>query len=356
MLHIIFIFVHWNKTYFYFFFTIINMRITVSTLLFLGISNLLHSQNADLEKPNENDRIALNKTNLALLNTVVNALDNPAYTGLHGGHGLRFNYVFGFDPNGNSNFTGFKPFHVLSFGYDVSFKKRKRNALGFYYHSTPTEQYNQCYDAGMTYTHRIRLGSQAFIGLGLGFYYHQFLVDFSKLTYGDQIDPKFGYVFESTEQRFGPGRSFIRTDAGLLLGVKDFLAGASFLNFNRARNGFISMSKLRLHVQSFATYNIKLTHKWVLSPTIRLQVIEDYPKAMCDAWVQAVWKNKWITTVGFSGTRMWLMQVGWQPISQFRLMLAMELPMQTERYASPSFYRIGGQMQSVFNSTFSVKQ
>jgi len=57
--------------------------------------------------------------------------------------------------------------------------------------------------------------------------YYQKSLDWSKLSFGDQIDPRKGFIYETQDQRRGDNASFVDFSAGLLGFSENFYAGVA---------------------------------------------------------------------------------------------------------------------------------
>lgn len=97
--------------------------------------------------------------------------------------------------------------------------------------------------------HNIRLSKDTYLGLGLKFGVYQKLLDWSSLTFEDQLDKRLGIV-NDTNERFGRDRIFNGDlGAGFLFSSKHLFAGVSVGHINRPEENFTTSSESRLPIK-----------------------------------------------------------------------------------------------------------
>jgi type IX secretion system PorP/SprF family membrane protein len=112
-------------------------------------------------------------------------------------------------------------------------------------------------------------------GLQLGIF--QRSIDWSKLTFGDMIDERRGFVYSGNEVPGTSKKSGIDFSAGVLLYSKQFYGGVAFHHLNEPDEGFIGTSRLPLKLTAHAGANLDLnTDKFILSPNILLMQQQDF--------------------------------------------------------------------------------
>lgn len=108
----------------------------------------------------------------------------------------------------------------------------------------------------LMYSYRLDVTRKFSINAALQAGFTQKRIDFSKLTFGDMIDPRYGFIYETQEQRFGPTRSFPDFAAGLIAYTERLFVGYAAHHITQPREGFISIAKLPMKHTAHAGVNI----------------------------------------------------------------------------------------------------
>jgi type IX secretion system PorP/SprF family membrane protein len=124
--------------------------------------------------------------------------------------------------------------------------------------------------------HRIKLTKTEFLGFGLKFGAYQKRIDWSKLTFEDQLDDRHGIV-NPTNERFGKD-NIINGDvsAGILYYSKNLFGGLAANHMNRPHEDFTINSESRLaikytaHIGAILPFNVPGKEHF-LSPNIILE-------------------------------------------------------------------------------------
>ena len=124
--------------------------------------------------------------------------------------------------------------------------------------------------------HRIKLTRTKFLGLGLKFGAYQKRVDWSKLTFEDQLDERHGVV-NATNERFGKD-NIINGDvsAGVLYFSKNLFAGVAANHMNRPDEDFTISSDNKLpikytaHLGAILPFNVPGKEQF-MSPNIIIE-------------------------------------------------------------------------------------
>jgi len=98
--------------------------------------------------------------------------------------------------------------------------------------------------------------------------YYQKSLNWDKLTFGDMIDPRYGFVYATDEAR--PGNvtsSYFDFSAGILGYSDRFFAGFAAHHLTEPEEGFISISKLPRKYTAHVGMNIDITKKSSMSPS-----------------------------------------------------------------------------------------
>jgi len=94
------------------------------------------------------------------------------------------------------------------------------------------------------YSYRLTVNRYFSIKAGFQASYFQKNLDWQKLTFGDQIDPKHGFVFNTNEKLPELKRSATDFAVGLLGYSESFFGGIAVHHLTEPNEGFISVSKL----------------------------------------------------------------------------------------------------------------
>ncbi len=112
------------------------------------------------------------------------------------------------------------------------------------------------FSANIMYSYRLDITRKISMNAALQAGYTQKRIDFSKLTFGDMIDPRYGFIYETQEQRFGPTRGFPDFAAGLVVYSERVFGGFAAHHITQPREGFISTAKLPMKLTAHAGVSI----------------------------------------------------------------------------------------------------
>lgn len=132
-------------------------------------------------------------------------------------------------------------------------------------------------DASLMYAYHLKVTREFSINFGLQGTYHQKTLDWTKLTFGDMIDRRRGFVYNSNENptQF-PNQTVRNVDvsAGILGYSKRYFFGVAVNHINQPQEGFISQnSPLPMKITVHAGANIPLSKggETYISPNILYQ-------------------------------------------------------------------------------------
>ena len=92
------------------------------------------------------------------------------------------------------------------------------------------------------YSYQMNLSRDFTVNAGFQAAYMQKNLDWSKLTFGDQIDPRYGFIYTTQEVAPKGQSSFLDLSAGLLGYTNEFYGGISVDHLTQPNEGFISGS------------------------------------------------------------------------------------------------------------------
>ena len=170
---------------------------------------------------------------------------------------------------------------------------------------------------GASYSNYLKVNRKFRLMFGAQAAYYQKYLDWSKLTFGDMIDPRRGFIYQTGDVPRGNGRrGFFDVSAGIVGFSKNFYFGAAFHHLNRPDESMIlGQSKLPIKVTGHVGANIKLGQRGryssttFLSPNIIYQNQNGFQQLNVGAYLKyesftigAWYRNKdaFILTVGIN--------------------------------------------------------
>ncbi|TAF91115.1 MAG: type IX secretion system membrane protein PorP/SprF, partial [Flavobacteriia bacterium] len=170
---------------------------------------------------------------------------------------------------------------------------------------------------GASYSNYLKVNRKFRLMFGAQAAYYQKYLDWSKLTFGDMIDPRRGFIYQTGDVPRGNGRrGFFDVSAGIVGFSKNFYFGAAFHHLNRPDESMIlGQSKLPIKITGHIGANIKLGQRGryssttFLSPNIIYQNQNGFQQLNVGAYLKyesftigAWYRNKdaFILTVGIN--------------------------------------------------------
>lgn len=170
---------------------------------------------------------------------------------------------------------------------------------------------------GASYSNYLKVSRKFRLMFGAQAAYYQKYLDWSKLTFGDMIDPRRGFIYQTGDVPRGNGRrGFFDVSAGIVGFSKNFYFGAAFHHLNRPDESMIlGQSKLPIKITGHIGANIKLGQRGryssttFLSPNIIYQNQNGFQQLNVGAYLKyesftigAWYRNKdaFILTVGIN--------------------------------------------------------
>ena len=235
---------------------------------------------------------------------------NPALAGSTGCPRVAMNYR-----NEWPQLTG--NYITYSLSYD-SYVKNISGGLGFI--ATHDQQGRGTISTtmiGAIYSYNLRVNRKFSMMFGARASYFQKYLDWSKLTFGDMIDPRRGFIYQTGDVPRGNGRrGFFDVSAGMVGFSKNFYFGAAFHHLNRPDESLIlGQSRLPIKITGHIGANIKLGQRGryssttFLSPNIIYQNQNGFQQLNVGAYLKyesftigAWYRNKdaFILTVGIN--------------------------------------------------------
>lgn len=125
---------------------------------------------------------------------------------------------------------------------------------------------------GASYSYYLKVNRKFRLMFGTQAAYYQKFLDWSKLTFGDMIDPRRGFIYQTGDVPRGNGsRGFFDVSAGLVGFSKNFYFGAAAHHLNQPDESLIlGVSKLPVKLTGHLGANIKLGQRGRYSSTTSL--------------------------------------------------------------------------------------
>lgn len=170
---------------------------------------------------------------------------------------------------------------------------------------------------GASYSYYLKVNRKFRLMFGTQAAYYQKYLDWSQLTFGDMIDPRRGFIYQTGDVPRGDGhRGFFDVSAGFVGFSKNFYFGAAFHHLNRPDESMIlGQSRLPIKMTGHLGANIKLGQRGryssttFLSPNIIYQNQNGFQQLNIGAYLKyesftigAWYRNKdaFILTVGLT--------------------------------------------------------
>ena len=90
-------------------------------------------------------------------------------------------------------------------------------------------------------------------------------LDLTKLNFGDQIDPRRGFVWYIQQATPASKKTYYDLSAGLLINYKNFYFGTSVFHVNQPDEGLLGKSKLPYRLSIHSSYNLHFSEKTLLN-------------------------------------------------------------------------------------------
>ncbi|MDA9120803.1 PorP/SprF family type IX secretion system membrane protein [bacterium] len=196
---------------------------------------------------------------------------NPAFAGYDGCPTIRTAYRNQW-PNISGNFQ------TVNVSYDQLLGKRHGIGINYKYdnaaNTLESHTIDLIYAPVFRFFHKQLAISPAFT---LGLKYRS--VNFDKLTFGDMIDPRYGFVYTSQQQESANDKLIGDLSTGLILSWKGLVAGFAAHHITQPDEGFTGLSKLPVRLTGHINYVFNINERIKISPAFLFQKQQDF-KAM----------------------------------------------------------------------------
>ena len=138
------------------------------------------------------------------------------------------------------------------------------------------------FEGSLIYAYRMNISRKFSLRIGAQATIMQRSIDWNKLTFGDQIDPRYGFVYPTNEVQPEISKIFADFSAGIIGYTENFFIGFAAHHLTQPDEGFAGVSKLPIKWTGHAGVNIyfgkrrEQAKKWNLSPNILYQHQQDF--------------------------------------------------------------------------------
>ncbi|MGQ0827414.1 MAG: PorP/SprF family type IX secretion system membrane protein [Bacteroidota bacterium] len=126
------------------------------------------------------------------------------------------------------------------------------------------------------YSYQLRIRRDLTMNFGLQATYGQKTLDWSKLTFGDMIEDKHGFIYNTNEVPNRAKKSFVDFSGGVVVFTKRFYGGFAAHHINQPDEGFLGPSKLPVKLTGHAGAIFKISEDANISPNILFQQQQDF--------------------------------------------------------------------------------
>ncbi len=157
---------------------------------------------------------------------------NPAFAGSNGCPRFALNYR-----NEWPNLTG--NYVTYSASYDQYFKNISGGIGAIVTHDEQGQGTIKTSMLGLIYSYHVKLSRKFSLMFGARASWYQKSLDWDKLTFGDMIDPRKGFIYQTGDQQRGGSIGFFDASAGVVGYSKHFYFGFSAFHINRPNESMI---------------------------------------------------------------------------------------------------------------------
>lgn len=172
--------------------------------------------------------------------------------------------------------------------YD-QYVKLLRGGVGFMSLYDQAGSILKTYTNSLVYAPKIKLSEKISISPAFKFSFCHKSIDVSALTFGDMIDPRYGFV-NTTAETVKEATSFFDLTTGIVLNTNSFYTGLNVEHLLEPNQGFIGESPLprRYSIVTGYTYQLK-NEKFSITPTVLFQKQQDFYMLMSNVSFRYKW-------------------------------------------------------------------
>ena len=270
-------------------------------------------------------------------NILFNFWQNPALTGyeerfnVQGGYGMKW---LGLYPVTNYN----KENKITSpqnwfAALDVAMGKSKTSSLGFVYNHNRT-LYEKRTDFLLSYSYTIKIKKSTQIRIGHSVSYNSSRLDGSNMTFPDQVDPRYGFVYNTNEVFGRVSRGYPDFNHGLWFAHRHLYLGFSVLHSTQPDEGILGLSKMPMQFYYNAWYHIPVSKEIIITPS--LIVMQKQKLIYLQPSLSVAFKNRYLVLLNYRNLNTLMIYGGAQVKENLRLSLGWGFPTSKELRAIQS--------------------
>ncbi len=131
------------------------------------------------------------------------------------------------------------------------------------------------------YSYQMNVTREFTINAGFQASYMEKNLDWSKLTFGDQIDPRYGFVYNTQEVMPKTTSSFLDLSAGVIAYTSEFYGGLAVNHLTQPDEGFIAANsplpmKITAHVGAVIPLDDSRRNTSFISPNVLVQFQQNF--------------------------------------------------------------------------------
>lgn len=230
---------------------------------------------------------------------------NPAFAGYNGCPTIHTSYRNQW-PNISGNFQ------TANVSYDMLLGKMHGVGINYQYDNASGTLEEHTIDLIYAPVFRV-FGKQLAISpaFGMGLKYRK--VNFDKLTFGDMIDPRYGYVYTHAQQQTADERVLADLSTGLILTWKGLVAGFAAHHITQPDEGFTGLSILPVRLAAHINYQFNITEEIKISPAFIYTNQQDFHALLPSVSLEAYGARLGIATrTSFSNPDAVIFMVGYR--------------------------------------------
>lgn len=262
--------------------------------------------------------------------------DNPAFTGIENSF-----YVAKrpYRQNINVGYYNGWPGLAISIGdrhfrapsgyfatYEMALGKKLKNSIGINFLNNQNG-YSKGLNVGIAYAYEMRFTRHSLLRLGMGINYFQRSLKFNDLGFGDMMDARYGYIYETQEIQPTPSIGYTDINLGLLLKLKHFQFGGSFISLTQPDMGFLGLSRKPTLLFLHSQYNWYISRKITITPyaQLKLSMINRFTPGVTVSFME-----KYIVGVNLENMNVAKGLIGYEFQRKYRLTLSGGIPIEKE--------------------------
>lgn len=181
---------------------------------------------------------------------------NPALAGYKGGNVITTIYRNQWPDIPNSYNTQF-------ISYDRKLQKHDAGIGGYIFSDVAGEGSLKRQNFVLVYSKQVRLSRKWYTSFGVKAGFSHNSINWGKLTWGDMIDAREGFVFSTNQPRKKPQSNYFDAGGGAILYSNKFYVGFAFEHINRPNDNLLALyAKNKVPVR----YKVHLGNKFRLNP------------------------------------------------------------------------------------------